>query len=210
MKKVDVQELYDQFYVDNDFERADLFESLKLKFNINSVLYPGSFAHVTPSFFFSEVVYVDTDRRAKKFFEHKISVADLISKRKTYDPDAVFNFILSDYSKPLGLNEMSFDLLISQYAGFVSQACKRYLKIGGILLTNNSHGDAGMASIDDDYEFIAVVYAKNGKYNITDRNLESYFIPKKQIKVTKEYLEELGRGVGYTKTANSYIFKRVS
>ncbi|ABE51993.1 hypothetical protein [Methanococcoides burtonii] len=210
MKKVDVQELYDQFYVDNDLERADLFQSLKLKFNINSVLYPGCFAHITPSFFFSEVVYVDTDRRAKKFFEQNISVADLISKRKTYYLDAVFNFILSDYSKPLDLDEMSFDLLISQYAGFVSQACKRYLMIGGILLTNNSHGDAGMASIDDDYEFIAAVYVMNGKYNITDGNLESYFIPKKQIKVTKEYLEELGKGVGYTKTANSYIFKRVS
>lgn len=205
-----MQELYDQFYVDNDLERADLFQSLKLKFNINSVLYPGCFAHITPSFFFSEVVYVDTDRRAKKFFEQNISVADLISKRKTYYLDAVFNFILSDYSKPLDLDEMSFDLLISQYAGFVSQACKRYLMIGGILLTNNSHGDAGMASIDDDYEFIAAVYVMNGKYNITDGNLESYFIPKKQIKVTKEYLEELGKGVGYTKTANSYIFKRVS
>ena len=210
MKKVDVRELYDQFYVNSNFERADLFKSLKAKFNINSVLYPGSFVHITPSFFFSEVVYVDTDTRARKFFEQNNSVADLISKKKTYDSDAVFHFLSLDYSKPLDLKEKSFDLLISQYAGFVSQACKKYLKIGGILLTNNSHGDAGMTSIDDDYEFIAAVYVKNGRYHITDRNLESYFIPKKQIKVTKEYLEELGKGLRYKKTANSYIFRRVS
>ncbi|WP_135611636.1 hypothetical protein [Methanococcoides sp. AM1] len=210
MKKVDVQELYKQSYVDNNFERADLFESLKTRFNINSALYPGSFVHITPSFFFPEVVYVDSDPRAKKFFEQKSSVADQISKKKAYDTNAVFHFIPSDYSRELDLNEKSFDLLISQYAGFVSQECKKYLKIGGLLLANNSHGDAGVAFIDDDYEFIAAIYVKSGRHHITDRNLGSYFVPKKQIKITKEYLEELGKGIGYTKTANSYIFRRIS
>ncbi|WP_445475441.1 hypothetical protein ACT9XH_01460 [Methanococcoides methylutens] len=210
MKKVDVQELYKQSYVDNNFERADLFKSLKKRFSINSALYPGSFVHITPSFFFPEVVYVDSDPRAKKFFEQTGPVADLVSKKKTYDTDAVFRIISSDYSKPLDIAENTFDLLISQYAGFVSQACKRYLRTGGILLANNSHGDAGMAFLDHDYEFIAVVYVKGGSYHITDRNLGSYFIPKKKIQVTKEYLEEIGKGIGYTKTANSYIFRRVS
>jgi hypothetical protein len=210
MKRVDVQELYKQSYVDNNFERADLFESLRSRFNIHSALYPGSFVHVTPSFFFPEVVYVDNDLRAKKFFEQRSSVAELISKKKAYDTDTVLHFISSDYSKPLELKEQSFDLLISQYAGFVSQECKKYLKIGGILLANNSHGDAGMAFIDDDYELIAAVYVKSGRYHITDKNLESYFFPKKQIPVTKEYLEELGKGIGYTKTANSYLFRRIS
>jgi SAM-dependent methyltransferase len=210
MKKVDVQELYRESYVDNNFERADLFETLKIGFNINNALYPGSFAHVTPSFFIPEVVYVDTDKRAKKFFEQKSKVADLIAKKKTYETDAVFHFISSDYSRPLDLKEKSFDLLISQYAGFVSQECKRYLKIGGILLANNSHGDAGMAFIDDDYEFIAAVYLKNRKFHITEKDLDSYFIPKKQIQVTKDHLAELKKGIVYTKTANSYIFRRIS
>ena len=34
---------------------------------------------------------------------------------------------------------------------------ERYLKVGGILAVNNSHGDAGLASIDPDYEFIGVI-----------------------------------------------------
>ena len=210
MKKVDVQELYRESYVDNNFERADLFETLKTRFNINRALYPGSFAHVTPSFFIPEVAYVDTDPRAKKFFEQKDAVADLISKKKTYDTDTVLHFISSDYSGSLDLKEKSFDLLISQYAGFVSQECKKYLKVGGILLANNSHGDAGMAFIDDDYELIAAIDVKSGRYHITDRDLGSYFFPKKQIPVTKEYLRELGKGIGYTKTANSYLFRRIS
>lgn len=210
MKKVDVQELYKESYVDNNFERADMFESIKSRFNINSALYPGSFVHITPSFFIPEVVYVDNDQRARKFFEQRSSVADLISKKRTYNADAVFQFISSDYSEQLELEEGSFDLLISQYAGFVSQECKKYLKIGGILLANNSHGDAGMAFIDEDYEFIAAVYVRNGKFHITERDLEFYFIPKKQIRLTKEYLREIKKGIECTKTANSYIFRRVS
>lgn len=81
--KVDVQGLYRQFYVDNNFEREDIFKSLISRFNINNALYPGSFVHITPSFFISEVLYVDSDPRAKKFFEQESSVADMISKKKT-------------------------------------------------------------------------------------------------------------------------------
>ncbi len=210
MRKINVQDLYNQSYVDNDFERADLFESLKEKFNIKSALYPGSFVHITPSFSFTEVVYVDSDPRARKFFEKRDIVSDLISGKKKYDSETVFAFLSQSYTKPLELQEESFDLLISQYAGFVSQECKKYLKTGGILLANNSHGDAGMAFIDEDYEFIAAVYVKDGKYHITNRNLDSYFIPKRDIEITKKYLKELGKGIGYTKTANSYIFRRVA
>ncbi|WP_440951838.1 hypothetical protein [Methanococcoides sp. FTZ1] len=210
MGKIDVQELYRESYVENNFERADMFEAIRSRFNINCALYPGSFVHVTPSFFIQEVVYIDNDQRARKFFEQKSSVAGLISKKKTYNEDAEFSFIYSDYSEPLELEEGSFDLLISQYAGFVSRECKKYLKIGGILLANNSHGDAGMAFIDDDYEFIAAVYVKNGRFHITEKDLDSYFIPKNQIQVTRDHLEQLKKGIGYTKTANSYIFRKIS
>lgn len=82
MKKVDVQELYRESYVDNNFEREELFESLKTRFNINNALYPGSFVHVTPSFFIPEVVYVDNNRQTKKFFEQKDAIADLISRKR--------------------------------------------------------------------------------------------------------------------------------
>ena len=205
-----VQKLYEQYYVEKNFERADLFESLKTKYNIHSALYPGSFVHVTPSFFIPELVYVDNNKRAKKFFDMESLVAEFISKRKVYDSDVVFSFISSDFSRPLELEDKSFDLLISQYSGFVSQACKRYLRKDGILLANNSHGDAGIAFIDKDYEFIAAVYVKGGRHYITDKNLDSYFIPKKQVTITKEYLWSLGKGIAYTKSAGSYLFRKIS
>ena len=42
------------------------------------------------------------------------------------------------------MEDRSVDLLISQYAGIISQPCKRYLKPGGYLLVNNSHGGRGV------------------------------------------------------------------
>jgi len=53
------------------------------------------------------------------------------------------------------------DLIISQYAGFVGQATKKYLKTGGILLCNDSHGDATLARFDHDFEFIGVMGMDN-------------------------------------------------
>lgn len=53
------------------------------------------------------------------------------------------------------------DLIISQYAGFVGQATKVYLKKGGILLCNDSHGDATLAYCDSDYEFVGVINLNN-------------------------------------------------
>lgn len=47
-----------------------------------------------------------------------------------------------------------FDLLISQYAGFISDTCINYLKVNGYLLVNNSHADAGLAAIDKDYKLL--------------------------------------------------------
>lgn len=203
-------EIYKKYFLDNQFERRALFQSLQEKFNIQRALYPGSFAHITPSFYIPHVVYVDSDKQAKKFFQDEAGVGEIIAKNKIYTQEPDFQFLPLDYYQPLDLAEQSFDFLISSYAGFVSQPGKKYLRIGGVLLANNSHGDAGLANIDQDYKLIGVINGRQEKYTISEKNLDDYFIPKKQITLTREYLEQLGKGVGYTKTANSYIFKRIA
>ena len=115
-----------------------------------------------------------------------------------------------NYENPVEKYHLQFDLLISQYAGFISNACKDYLKIGGYLLVNNSHGDAGLASIDEDYNLISTVHKVKGKYQLSDTSLEKYFVPKKDVEVTKELLFKTRKGVGYKKTAPLYVFQRVS
>jgi hypothetical protein len=83
-------------------------------------------------------------------------------------------------------------------------------KIDGILLANNSHGDASMASIDADYKFIGVLNKRQNKYTLSEKNLDSYFIPKMPREITKEYLEKIKRGIGYTKSPTAYLFRRIN
>lgn len=201
-------ELYNQYFVEKDFERFDLFQHLAKRYGIERALYPGSFIHVTPSFVYPVVSYVDTDKRAKKFFNDP-SIHDFVARKKIYTQDARITFYPMDYRNDIEERDESFGLLISQYSGFVSQSCKRYLGIGGLLLANNSHGDASMASIDDDYELVAVVSRRNGKHRLSEANLDSYFKLKSQTKISKEHLEKIQRGVGYKKSASAYVFERL-
>jgi hypothetical protein len=206
--KNDSLTLYNEYFSERDFDRLDLFQLLAEKYGIKSALYPGSSVHITPSFVYPITTYVDTDKRAKSFFDDS-RVRDFVAKRKVYLEDAKISFFPRDYRTAITEIAEGFDLLISQYAGFVSQHCKRYLRIGGVLLANNSHGDASMASIDEAYKLSAVVMGKNGRYRLTEKNLDSYFVPNRPLDVTKEYLEKTQKGIGYKKSGSMYVFKRV-
>ena len=200
--------LYEKYFQSRQFERLSLFQIIADRFNIQRALYAGSFVHITPSFVFPDVVYVDNDKQAKQFFGNP-KIFRFIAKRKIYPQEAKVSFHFADYRNSFDERIGSFDLLISQYAGFVGQHCKTYLKTGGLLLANNSHGDAGMAAIDDDYQLLAVFSAKYEKYKICENNLDEYFVPKSQGELTKEYLEKLQKGIGYKKTASVYLFQKV-
>ena len=200
--------LYKKYHVDKNDERLGQFLLLTKKFKIKSALYAGSFVHITPSLVFPKVVYVDTNRQARDFFNDP-SVHEFVSKKKLYAEQSVISFHNKDYREDIEEPTGSFDLLISQYAGFVSQYCKKYLKIGGILLVNNSHGDASMASIDKSYKLIGVLNKRKNRYAFSGKDLGSYFIPKKPREITREYLEKTMRGIGYTKSPTAYIFERI-
>lgn len=202
-------DLYRKDYLDKQFERTELFIQIKEKYKIKNALYPGSYVHITPSFVIPYVVYVDSDKNARKFFNDAEAVAQFIEKNKKYQEDASFRYIHSDYSEPLDLPEKSFDLLISQWAGPVSQLCKKYLKRGGILLANNSHADSGIAYLDSNYELVASVRFNNGKSSISEKKLETYFISKSDMYITLESLLQSGRGIAYKKTSDSYIFRKI-
>ena len=136
-----------------------------------------------------------------------------VAANKAYDEEPNLRFIHSDYANDLGLAEQSFDLLVSQYAGFFSAHCVRYLRPGGYLVANNSHGDAGLAHCDQSLEFVAAISRRGEQYRISTRGLEEYFIPKKaqlptDSKGLRLHLLSLGRSVGYTNSAADYVFRR--
>lgn len=199
-----------QMYMEYEskMQRSGLFKLIAENFTIQKALYPGSYIHISPSFYIPEVVYVDTDKKAVKFFKDD-SYMRVITKNKIYPREPIIRFHPISYQKPLSEELETFDLMISQYAGFISHYCKQHLKKGGILVANNSHGDAGVAFTDEDFELIAVINYRSGKFTVSTKNLDHYFIPKKQDVVhTKQHLLSLNRGIGYKKTASHYLFKK--
>ena len=204
---MEIPALYKKYHVDRDYGLESLFEQLTKKFDIKSVLYPGCYVHITPSFYIPRAVYVDLEKPAQKFFADS-AVLEYIESKKTYKDKPEVSFYHRSYTDFIDEPEESFDLVVSQYAGFISEPTKKYLKKGGLLLVNNSHGDAGLAHIDPDFKLVAVANKRGDKFVISDKNLDEYFMPKKDIEITPQYLKELGKGIGYTKTAQNYIFEK--
>ncbi len=113
-------------------------------------------------------------------------------------------FIGQEYTLPLKIDEVN--LITSQYAGFVGQETKQHLKVDGILLCNDSHGDATLARFDENFAFIGIVDQNN---EIQNSNLEQYFIlPKKKSIDLKIVLEKM-KGLKYKVVAENYLFRKV-
>ena len=189
-------------------DRSELFELMGKNFDIESALYPGSYIDITPSFFFRKTVYIDNFKKTEKFFAQR-DLMNLILKDKRYEGEPILKFYFRDYTKDFEELDKDFDLLISLYAGFVSKYCKKYLKKEGFLLVNNSHGDATMADLDKEFSLYAVIYRSNRKLYLSQKNLEKYFVSKKEMEISIEYLEKKMKGIGYKKTASFYLFKKV-
>lgn len=173
------------------------------------VLYPGSYIDVSPSFVFRDVTYVDTDRRAARFFSDRPGVDRLVRSCYRGEGSPTWRFLHADYTDPLDVPIASMDLVISLYAGFVSEHCTLYLRAGGCLLANNSHGDASLASLDSRNELVAVVVRRASGYRIEARDLQGYLDPHDPaIEVTADLLRKSGRGVRYRRSAAAYLFRR--
>ena len=187
-------------------DRLRLFSAMAAAFDASVVLYPGSFVDIAPSFVFDDVTYVDTDARAAKFFADAAGVDEIIAAHR--ERVASWRFIHGDYTTDLDLPEKAFDLLVSLYAGFVSQHCARFLRSGGWLLVNPSHGDVAMASIAARFELAAVVRSRAGSYTVSGDDLGEYLVPRREEQLTADQIRRRGRGIAYTKPAVAYVFRR--
>jgi len=78
-----------------------------------------------------------------------------------------------------------------------------------ILLANNSHADAGFAYLDPDYQIDAIVSYAKEIFSISDNDLETCFIPKNDQPIAIDTLMKSGKGIGYSKTAYAYIFRKM-
>jgi hypothetical protein len=189
-------------------DRRRLFGAVAEVVEATSVLYQGSFVDISPSVVFPSVTYVDTDARAARFFADEAAVREIVVRHDDAPAEPDIRFIRGDYTGGLGLRDGAFDLLVSLFAGFVSEHCARYLRVGGVLLVNPSHGHVAMASIDERLRLTGVVLARSGGYRVRSEGLEEYLVPKSPVPLTPELLRRRGRGIAYTRSAFAYLFTR--
>lgn len=205
--------LYDKYYGAQWQDRRRLFQLLFERYHPTRGLYPGSFVHVTPSFYVPQMTYVDTDRRAWHFFRDG-EASRLVDDFKAYRERPRIEFCRLDYRSSLPIEEESIDLLISQYAGVISEPCARYLRRGGILLANDSHGDAGIANARPEYELVGAVVHRTTNYELLLDRLDRYFVRELPASMPQradllDYLKGLGRGLKYAVNADHYLFRKL-
>jgi len=188
-------------------DRQGLFAAVADAVDVRTVLYPGSYVDIAPSVIWPSVTYVDVDRRAAQFFADRDGIHEALVERGVDSDLHDVRFIHDDYTNDLDLADHSFDLLVSLYAGFVSEHCTRYVRQNGFLLVNSSHCDAAMASLDGRYCLRAVVVSRSGRSSVRTDELETYLVPKRDVEVTVELLHDTGRGVTYTKSPFAYLFE---
>ncbi len=190
-------------YVDKIGNRKNIYKIVKDTFDLKSAIYPGSYIDIVPSLILEEVTYIDNFKKANTFFKQKNEIVKYIEENKEYSNPSYINFIYDDYSKVSNIEMV--DLIISQYAGFVGQETKQFLKIGGILLANDSHGDATLAYLDESYQFIATL----DNDIITFDNLEKYFFLSRKRMINLSEVNEKQKGPKYINNAQNYIFKKI-
>ena len=177
------------------------------------VLYPGSYIDIAASVWFHNVTYVDTDKRAARFFGCGDKVAALIVAKRhrvnnTAGPAPQVTFVHTDYRCDLPVSPGSVDVVMSLYGGFISESCSQYLTPGGVLIANDSHGDASLASLDPSMTLVAVVETGRGSYRCSSSELATYLQPKHGERPTAAALHQSGRGVAYTRSPALYVFER--
>jgi hypothetical protein len=165
----------------------------------SKVLYPGCHRHITSSLVFSHVDYVDCDSKVKNVYEDA-AVREWI--RSETRKITEWTFTCASFASPLPADHFpleSYDLLISLSAGIISRPCAKYLKEGGFLLVNDSHGDASAAYVlqngyDEDqsqFQLRATWDMDNSSCSAAD--LESYFITTQEELLSEEQAEEMSR-----------------
>jgi len=199
---------YQQYYRDMQFERAGLFKLIQQEYGCVEALYPGSFIHITPSFYFPHVIYIDRHPEAVEFFNDISTVLQYIDMNKEYKRSSYIRFLAQDYSKPLPLKEYQFDLLISLYAGGIPRACKQYLKPGGILLINNFQDSLLEAANDPEFNLVGAVRYRRQKYEL-EREPPGTFLRGMKKADNSPYLKQTSRGMVFVEKEIYFLFKKI-
>ncbi|WP_299445201.1 class I SAM-dependent methyltransferase [uncultured Phycicoccus sp.] len=188
-------------------DRSGLFAALAAAWQPRRALYPGSYLDLAPSTAIPSVTYVDTDRRAARFFADPDAVAADLAGRTRPGAGAEIRFLHADYTAALPVADAAFDLLVSLYTGPAWDSCRRYLAPRGLFLANSSHGDAGLAALDPRLTLVAAVHHRGDAYRLDREELGTYLVPTAPAHADPDHIRRTGRGIAYTRSAFAYVFR---
>lgn len=168
--------------------REKIYQEVATRFQIQTALYPGAGHDIIPSLSIPNVLYIENAPQYAGFYGDRKRISSWLEARKSYSAPCIFEYDGTDYHSAQ-LADRQFDLLISQYAGPVSQVMKPHLKRGGILLTAEGPEDADMAIRDPDYVLIGTInfagqradilpgYHEAATFTVDDENGGKFVIP---------------------------------
>ncbi len=153
------------------------------------------------------VTYVDTDRRAARYFADQTLVTAELEGRIHPGAGTDLSFLQADYTTLSHYRRPASTCSSRCTRGPVWDHCQQYLAPSVLLLANSSHGDASPAALDPSLKLVAAVHHRDDKYRLDTSALDSYLEPRRPATADPELIRRQGRGIGYTRTAFAYIFR---
>lgn len=180
--------LYRKRYVYTGTDRLHRFRILKQNYTITSVIYPGSFIHITPSLVFPITTYIDTDDETRDFF-YDPAVFRYIEQNRAYTDMPKVTFYHADYRTIISDELQRYDLLISQHAGPVSSHCIDYLIKDGILLVERDNDDEVNALQNERLILTGCFRKVKGNTHMPEKLLNYYLLRRSRDTLFREYLD---------------------
>lgn len=151
---------------------------------------------------------MDISETAKEFFQDKQKVLSIIDNNKKYKQPAYIQFLPHDYTKGLPVRENNFDLLLSIYAGGIIKSCKKYIKPGGIIVSNNHLNDAQEVTGDSSVTLEALIRRKGRKYQLEAKAKEMLLATLKAHTMPANNMRRSGSGMHYVDNEYYFVFRK--
>ncbi|TJX13464.1 hypothetical protein E9840_09470 [Tissierella creatinini] len=200
--------IYNNQYTDIGFDRTSLFEFIKEVFHSEKVLYPGSSIHISPSFIFEHVIYVDKSKAAEDFFMDNQAVKKIIENNRRGNGSRYYEFLSFDYiNEGLPLRDYSFDLLISLYADNIIDYCRRYVRDKGMIISNNFHDEALKAVKYDELTLVGYIHKTKNRYAFYNDEPTRELKHRDEEKIQKLCMKNKNGSIWYEDKETYYVFQ---
>ena len=188
-------------------DRSGVFAAVVQQWDPQRALYLGSYLDLSPSTAIGSVTYVDTDRRAARFFADPALIEAELDGRAPVGRASGVTFLHADCTGDLPIPDAGFGLVLSLYSGPFWPGCGRYLATRGLFLANASHGEADLAALDPRVTLVGAVVQDDEAFHVECEDLERYLVPRRAASMDVEHIRSTGRGVPHTREAFAYVFQ---